>query len=161
MPYFCLVSKFYCSTPSISIPNTRSYMESLEMASQKNWEERSWTGIEGRHKICSFWYWYCVCINFREYTEVGPSPQKETMKTLMFKCFLTTCVSIRVFFFSFPLFSTHSNITKCWTLPLLYFYKAWSWTPYTDKTPVEVSESVLATTGFSPVCNILGYCVTL
>lgn len=104
MPYFCLVSKFYCSTPSISIPNTRSYMESLEMASQKNWEERSWTGIEGRHKICSFWYWYCVCINFREYTEVGPSPQKETMKTLMFKCFLTTCVSIRVFFFFHFLF---------------------------------------------------------
>lgn len=135
MPYFCLVSKFYCSPPSTSIPNTRSSMESLEMVSQKNWEECSWTGIEVRHKICSFWYWYWVCIDCHEYTEVRPFPQKETMKTLTLKCFHMTCISMRGFF-SFPLFSTHNNITKCWTLPL-YFYKAWSWTPYTDKAPVE------------------------
>lgn len=80
------------------IPSTRSSMESLEMVSQKNWEECSWTGREGKHKIHSLWYWYCVCIHCHEYTEVRPSPQKETMKTLTFKCFHMTCVSMSFFF---------------------------------------------------------------
>lgn len=58
--------------------------------------EYSWTG---RHKIRSFWYWYCACISCHEYTEVRPSPRKETMKTLTFKCLHMTCISMRFFFF--------------------------------------------------------------